>query len=478
MDGSNPAGAATILVVDDLPTNRELLSRGLTRRGFQVEVAGDGPGALALLERGGIDVVLLDIMMPGMDGIEVLTRIRERHPLSELPIIMVTAKDSNEDLVGALQRGANDYLTKPINLSVAAARVQTQLGLRRAHQQISDLARQLEARNRFIQSTFGRYLTDEVVESLLETPDGLTLGGETRTATILMSDLRGFSALSERLAPARVITLLNHYLGAMTEIIYRHGGTIDEFIGDAILVIFGAPSQRPDDARRAIACALEMQLAMEAVNTWGRGEGLPRLEMGIGINTGEVVVGNIGSARRAKYGVVGRHVNLASRIEAYTIGEQVLVSESTLRAAGDGAEAEGSIEVFPKGSRRPMRLHSIVALGGERPLRLPRRPLELLPLAVPIPVRLHVLDGIQVPDRGVPGQLTQLEALGARIASEARPARFATIKVELEEAEGGDLYARVVSAEEGTLTVRFTSVAPELELLLAAHRADQRHEGR
>jgi class 3 adenylate cyclase/ActR/RegA family two-component response regulator len=461
---------ATILVVDDVETNRELLLRALRRRGFLVELAADGPGALALVDQRGFDLVLLDIMMPGMDGLEVLGRIRERHPISELPVIMVTAKDSSEDVVRALQQGANDYVTKPINLAVTVARIQTQLGLRRAHRQISDLARQLEARNRFIQATFGRYLTDEVVESLLESPDGLTLGGETRVATILMSDLRGFSALAERLSPERVISLLNHYLGAMTEIICAHGGTIDEFIGDAILVIFGAPTRRDDDALRAVSCAVQMQLAMEAVNAVNLSEGLPRLEMGIGINTGEVVVGNIGSVRRAKYGVVGRHVNLASRIEAYTIGEQILVSDSTLRAAGEQLQVEGSVEVFPKGSRQAMRLHSIVGVSGEPELRLPRRSLELQPLGSPLPVKLYLLDGIQIPGRGSPGALTHLAAAGARITTEARPGLLSTIKIELEEIGEGDLYAKVVSTEDTAITVRFTSVALEVEGLLSRHR--------
>ncbi|MCA9428814.1 MAG: adenylate/guanylate cyclase domain-containing protein, partial [Candidatus Omnitrophica bacterium] len=188
---------------------------------------------------------------------------------------------------------------------------------------------ELELRNRFIRETFGRYLSDKVVDSLLQSPEGLAMGGETRTVTVLMADLRGFIAKTQGLPPERVVQLVNVFLSAMTEVILRHGGTIDEFIGDAILVIFGAPVLGEDDASRAVRCALEMQREMVAVNEQNRALGLPEVEMGIGLSTGEVVVGNIGSERRAKYGVVGATVNLASRIESFTRGGDILLPDST-----------------------------------------------------------------------------------------------------------------------------------------------------
>ncbi|MCA9450968.1 MAG: adenylate/guanylate cyclase domain-containing protein, partial [Candidatus Omnitrophica bacterium] len=181
-------------------------------------------------------------------------------------------------------------------------------------------AKQLERRNAFITRTFGRYLSDDVVERILDDPRGLSLGGELRTVTVLMNDLRGFTSMCERLRPAEVVALLNRYLECMTAVILEHEGTIDEFIGDAILVIFGAPLARPDDARRAVACALSMMLAMDEFSAWCLERGLPQLEMGIGLNTGDVIVGNIGSERRLKYGIVGATVNLTSRIETYTVG--------------------------------------------------------------------------------------------------------------------------------------------------------------
>jgi adenylate cyclase len=171
---------------------------------------------------------------------------------------------------------------------------------------LQELNAALEVRNRFIRQTFGRYLSDDIVETILEQPDGLKIGGEKRQATILMSDLRGFTSLSERLPAEDVVSMVNTYLETMTEIIPKHQGTIDEFIGDGILVIFGAPFRRPDDARRAVACAVDMQLAMVAVNDRNRQAGYPEVALGIGLNTGKMVVGNIDSKKRTKYGVVGR----------------------------------------------------------------------------------------------------------------------------------------------------------------------------
>jgi adenylate cyclase len=168
-------------------------------------------------------------------------------------------------------------------------------------------------------------------------PEGLNLGGEKREITLLMSDLRGFTALVERLEPTTVVALLNHYLSAMVEVIQRNRGTIDEIIGDAIFVLFGAPLVMEDSARRGVRCALEMQKAMLGVNEYNLTQGWPEIEMGIALHTGEVVVGNIGSTKRSKYGVVGRTVNLTARIESFTVGGQILVSPALLQRCRPGS---------------------------------------------------------------------------------------------------------------------------------------------
>src|SRR6185436_17368086 len=312
-------GTDKLLVVDDNELNRDMLSRRLKSRGYAVMTADDGPQCLDLVKGQRFDLILLDIMMPGMSGIDVLKVIRNRYSVAELPIIMATAKDQGTDVVEALTLGANDYVTKPLDFPVVLARVENQLSLKRAMEEIKRLANELEKRNRFIKHTFGRYLSEEVVDRLLDTEEGLALGGEKREVTLLMSDLRGFTSMADRFTPEQVVRMLNNYLGTMADLIVAHQGTIDEFIGDAILAIFGAPERRPDDAARACACAIAMQVAMKEVNAFNVREGLAEVEMGIAVNTGQVIVGNIGSQTRAKYGVVGSHVNLAGRMEGFTV---------------------------------------------------------------------------------------------------------------------------------------------------------------
>jgi len=354
---------AAILVVDDVEMNRDLLSRRLAKKGFAVDVAEDGFQALEWVDKNPCDLMLLDIMMPGMSGFEVLEKIRETRDGTELPVIMATAKDTREDIVRALKLGANDYVTKPIDFPVVLARVNAHLGLKRANDRVRSLVGEVERRNEFIRDVFGRYLTDEVAETLLDSPEGLSLGGERREITILMSDIRGFTNISSHSAPEEVVTMVNNFLSVMTEVIIAYGGTIDEFIGDAILALFGAPNAMSDHAEKAVACAIAMQQAMTRVNELNRAAGLSEIETGIGINTGEVIVGNIGSEKRAKYGVVGHHVNFTSRIESYTTGGQILVSERSMHACNGMLKTRGEMSVRPKGIDGDVKLFDVASMG-------------------------------------------------------------------------------------------------------------------
>ena len=353
---------ARLLVVDDDEPSRDMLARRLRKRGHEVEVAESGRAALHKIESTRFDLVLLDFMMPGMTGIEVLERLRPTWSANELPVIMVTGKESSKDMVEAFRAGANDYVTKPVDLPVVLARIRTQLALKRASESLLQLTGQVELRNQMIRQVFGRYLTDEVVEGLLENPEGLRLGGEKRRITVLFADLRGFTTMAEKLPPEKVVTLINGFLAVMSKVIMDFGGTIDEFLGDAILVLFGAPVERQDHARAAVACAVQMQLAMEEVNRKNRELGLPEIEMGIGISTGEVVVGNIGSEKRAKYGVVGHTVNLAARIQSQTRGGQILIAAKTLEEAKGDIHVTAETKVTLKGVPDPVRLYEVAGI--------------------------------------------------------------------------------------------------------------------
>jgi adenylate cyclase len=235
--------------------------------------------------------------------------------------------------------------------------------LKDSREQLVDLNKQLERRNQFIRETFGRYTSDDIVGVLLDLPEGLKLGGEKREVTLLMSDLRGFTALAgaevRRLCPCWSLPF------GMIEITQRSGGTIDDIIGDAILVVFGAPVAMPDAAQRAVCCGLEMQKAMQEVNEYNFKKGWPEIEMGIALHTGEAVVGNIGSTKRSKYGVIGQPVNLTARIESFTVGGQVLVSPSLISAVKHGLILGEKVKVHGKGMPKALRCREV------RPRRLP-----------------------------------------------------------------------------------------------------------
>lgn len=327
-----------------------------------------------------------------------------------------------------------------------------------------------------IRKTFGRYLSDEIVANLLEHPEGLKMGGERRKITILTSDLRGFTALSERLPPEEVVQVLNFYLSYMADVITHYQGTIDEFMGDGILVLFGAPTLREDDPERAVACAVAMQLAMAHVNEQMEKWGLPALEMGIGINTGEVVVGNLGSEKRTKYGVVGSHVNLTYRIESYTTGGQILISEETLNCTSPNlVKVEDKKLVQPKGVKNPITIYEVSGIAGKYNLFLPKETEIFYSLSQPISLEYTILEGKHVGENLFSGRLLQLSErsalIGAEDATDSLPLVLTNIKLNLKSSDSElreDIYAKVLEkpAEPGKFYIRFTSKPPAIEAKL------------
>lgn len=222
----------------------------------------------------------------------------------------------------------------------------------------------LYLRNEFIKKVFGQYVTNEVAEAVLSNGSPLTLGGERRKVTVLMSDLRGFTPMSEKLSPEEVVDALNIFLGTMTKIIMKYGGSVDNFIGDAVMAVFGIPISKPDDAERAVACAIEMQNAMEFVNAEIEGRDLPDLSMGIGLSTGDAVAGNIGSEMRMKYSVIGSTVNLSARIEGMASGGQIFASDATFNEVREIVRYAGHLNVQLKGLSQPVPIYEITGIGG------------------------------------------------------------------------------------------------------------------
>lgn len=350
-----------ILAVDDRAENRELLARYLTRSGHRVITAAGGEEALQRLGRAAVDVVLLDRRMPGLSGQEVLQRIKGDERWRATPVIMISGEQDMPGIIECIEAGADDYLFKPFNPVLLEARIAAGIERKRWHEQERRYRRQLERSERFIRATFGRYLSEDIVTDILERPQGLELGGDLREVTIMMADIRGFSRLTEQLPPDRVVSLLNRYLGAMSEIILQHGGTIDEFLGDAILAVFGAPRRHDDDPERAARCALAMQSAMSGINAANRRDALPELHVGIALNTGTVIAGNIGSERRSKYGFVGHAMNVTSRIEDATGRGEILVADSTRRALGAAYRFGATRRLRAKGIDEALILHPLQA---------------------------------------------------------------------------------------------------------------------
>jgi adenylate cyclase len=460
-----------ILVVDDEPDLESLIRMKFRRQiragDFEFVNAGDGEAALALLtEHPDVDIVLTDINMPRMDGLTLLARLAELESL--LKAVVVTAYGDMENIRTAMNRGAFDFLTKPIDLG------DLEITINKARETVSQ-----QKRAAFARDLFGRYLSTEIAAALLEEAGALRLGGQKRRVTLLMSDVRGFSTFAERLPPERVVEILNIYLGKMADVITAYDGTIIEFIGDGILVIFGAPIQREGDARRAVACALAMQQAMEEVNADVARMGHAPLEMGIGLNTGEVVVGNIGSLKRVKYGVVGSNVNLVSRIESYTVGGQVLISESTRVEAGRDLGIGRQMEVSAKGFSEPISIYEVTAIGAPYDLALPERVEHLVRLAEPFPIRYTILDGKHMTGAVHDGVALALSSTGALVQTAGPAPLLSNLKIHLPSPQDpaeplGDLYAKIVdvAADGQEVQIRFTAipqdVADTLQSLSAA----------
>ncbi|RMF85270.1 MAG: adenylate/guanylate cyclase domain-containing protein, partial [Nitrospinota bacterium] len=306
----------------------------------------------------------------------------------------------------ALTLAANAVAQGNLDLSVPVPHSRDEVG--RLAETFQTMLTGLRQRD-FIRDTFGRYLSPEIVAELLESPDGLKLGGETRELTLLVSDLRGFTTLASRLSPQEVITLLNRYLERMVDIITRYRGTVDEFQGDGILAFFGAPLAADDDPERAVACAIAMQRALVEINAEQRQRNLPELAMGIGINTGEVVVGNIGSEKRTKYGAVGSAINTAYRIESYTVGGQILISPSVYERVRSIVQIRGTLQVRFKGLDQPITLYDVIGLQGKYALSLPEKPPEACtPLDQPIPIVCYPVEGKAVSEQAISGYITGL----------------------------------------------------------------------
>ncbi len=325
-----PEETGYILVVDDIETNRELLSRRLRRDGHRVATAASGRQALKLLSREKFDLVLLDLMMPGMNGFQVLDHMKEDPELNILPVIMVSAFNETDSVIRCIEAGADDYLPKPVNPVLLRARIKS--GLEK--KQLLDEDRQ---QKKFIRQAFSRYLSPQVVDQLVLDPSRLSLGGERFEITCVFTDLAGFTSLIEKKDLASVLPLLNSYLDGMCKIVLGHDGTIDKIVGDALHVFFGAPLRSGDHAQRATDCAISMDAYAQRFK---RSKPARAINFGgtrIGVHTGPAVVGNFGGDSFFDYTAHGDTVNVAARLESVNrhFGTSICVSGKTVEQCSD-----------------------------------------------------------------------------------------------------------------------------------------------
>lgn len=323
----------------------------------------------------------------------------------------------------------------------------------RAMERIQKLNQQLEVRNELLRATFGRYLSDDIVQEILEKPGGLTLGGQKREVTILMSDLRGFTAMCEHMEPQDVTASLNHYFHEMYEEISRYHGTLIEFLGDGLFIIFGAPLENPHHASDAVAAALGMQSRMEEVNRWNREHGYEPLSMGIGINTGPVILGNIGSDRRTKYGVMGANVNLTGRIESYTTAGEILISPSTRAAVPEELSVKREFPAQPKGVKEELTITQVVGIGAPYDRYITETEEVFTALLAPIAIPFRRIDGKHVAAQTETMQLLSLSENGAVCTGPEDIVLYENLVLDT----GGELFAKVVKKQGNEMTLAFTA---------------------
>ncbi|MCR5099553.1 MAG: PAS domain S-box protein [Lachnospiraceae bacterium] len=305
-----------------------------------------------------------------------------------------------------------------------------------------------------VNAAFARYTSAEIADYVLNTPEGEKQGGKSKDVTILMSDLRGFTAMSAKLTPKQLITGLNHYFEQMCDAINKYHGTVIEFLGDGIFVVFGAPKDDPDHAQNAVLCALEMENAMKEVNKWNEENDFPLLEMGIGINSGKCVVGNIGSAEKMKYGCMGDTVNIAGRTESFTVGGQIYVTKNTADLIDQKLTISEEQSFMPKGAKKEIQIYSIVGLGD---LKLSDYSQEIRwqNRSSSVDITFRELEGKAVGDQEYQGVITDLSAdeRYARLLSENDLPLLMNLMIDI----GGFLYAKITEKQKEGYLICFTS---------------------
>jgi adenylate cyclase len=356
-----------ILIVDDNETNRDILDARLRIHGYELMQAADGEEALSTARRHLPDLILLDVMMPKIDGVEVCRRLKNDAALPFMPIILVTAKADSKDVVAGLDAGADEYLTKPVDQAALVARVKSMLRIKALHDQVQAQSADLATFNRTLEQRVadqlaeiervGRlkgFLAPQIVEVLLSSGDERMLESHRRDVTVVFCDLRGFTAFAETAEPEEVMTVLQEYHACLGALVHKFEGTLASFAGDGLMILFNDPLPCPDPSARAVRMAVEMRQGVsELAAQWRKYD--HELGFGMGIAYGYATLGRVGFKGRFDYSAIGTVVNLASRLCGEAKSGEILVDVRVQAAVEALAEVEPAGELSLKGLHRPVR---------------------------------------------------------------------------------------------------------------------------
>jgi adenylate cyclase len=355
-----------ILIVDDEPFNLDLLEQELADQGYAIERASDGAEALEKLPSFLPDVILLDYMMPRMNGLEVLKCLRADERYRGLPVILLTAKATQEDKIRGLDAGADDYVIKPFDSFELLARVRAMMRIKQMHDTLEDwnqtladkVKQQVDELQRM--TRLKRYLSPQIAETILGGEEDV-FKSHRREITVVFLDLRGFTAFSDSAEPEEVMEVLRGYHAQMGKLIFQYGGTLERFAGDGIMIFFNDPIPCADHTEKAVRMGLDMQNKVEELRKeWLKGG--YGLDLGIGIAAGYATLGNIGFEGRMDYGAIGNVTNLAARLCAEAKAGQILTNQKTLSKIEDLVHVEPLEELQLKGVSRPVAAFNIVKL--------------------------------------------------------------------------------------------------------------------
>jgi class 3 adenylate cyclase/CheY-like chemotaxis protein len=379
-----------ILIVDDNPANLDIFETRLAASGYDIVTARDGEEALATAHERQPDLILLDVMMPKIDGMEVCRRLKDDAAMPFTPIILVTAKADSKDIVAGLNAGADEYLTKPVEQSALVARVKSMLRIKALAdqtqeqaarlgtqaQELTDLNARLEQR---VDEQSGeldrigelkRFFSPQLAELLISPENQALMASHRREITVVFSDLRGFTAFSETAEPEEVMQVLREYHAAVGPLIFRFEATLEYFAGDGLMTFFNDPLPCPDPAARAVRMAVAMREAVDRLAEDWRRRGY-ELGLGVGIALGYATLGQIGFEGRFHYGAIGSVLNLASRLCDRAMSGQILISQRVATETEGMARTEPVGELELKGFSRPIPALNVLALTAAEGLSRP-----------------------------------------------------------------------------------------------------------